>query len=308
MSADVRPRHDRGGHRARRDRHGARSPSRSPPSGSTRPRAWSPSASRSPTATPTPSPFATCRRSSSPPARGSRCRALGTVTYDMAYGGNFYALLPAASVGVAPYPEQAPRLIEVGAPHHGRHQRDRSPRPPARRADRRLPSRRPARAGRATARTPARPPASTRAGWTARRAAPARARGWPSCTPPEALPLGRPFVNESVIGTRFTGRVVEETEVAGRPAIVPEITGRAWITAHGRSTCSIPRTPSRPASRCDDGRRRRRDRRRLHGLRAVPARRAGDPPRPWRGGLGHDRAGGGQRARPATSARVPSSS
>ena len=44
------------------------------------------------------------------------------------------------------------------------------------------------------------------------------------------LPLGRPFVNRSVIGTSFTGVAVEETTVAGRPAIVPEITGRAWIT------------------------------------------------------------------------------
>ena len=35
------------------------------------------------------------------------------------------------------------------------------------------------------------------------------------------------FVNESVIGTRFTGRLVEAT--AGG-AVVPEITGRAWVT------------------------------------------------------------------------------
>jgi len=48
------------------------------------------------------------------------------------------------------------------------------------------------------------------------------------------LRTGEPFVNESVIGTRFTGRAVEETTVAGRPAIVPEITGRAWITGIGQ--------------------------------------------------------------------------
>jgi proline racemase len=46
--------------------------------------------------------------------------------------------------------------------------------------------------------------------------------------------VGDAFVNESVIGTRFTGRIAEETEVAGRPAVVPEITGRAWITAMGQ--------------------------------------------------------------------------
>ena len=37
-----------------------------------------------------------------------------------------------------------------------------------------------------------------------------------------------------MIGTRFTGRVAAETTVGGRPAIVPEITGRAWITAMGQ--------------------------------------------------------------------------
>ena len=44
------------------------------------------------------------------------------------------------------------------------------------------------------------------------------------------LAVGDEFVNESLLGTRFTGRIVGETTVAGRPAIVPEITGRAWIT------------------------------------------------------------------------------
>jgi proline racemase len=49
-----------------------------------------------------------------------------------------------------------------------------------------------------------------------------------------ALAVGESFVNESVIGTRFTGRLVAETEVAGRRAVVPEITGRAWITGMGQ--------------------------------------------------------------------------
>ena len=39
-----------------------------------------------------------------------------------------------------------------------------------------------------------------------------------------------PFVHESIIGTRFTGRIVKETLVADLPAIVPEIGGDAWIT------------------------------------------------------------------------------
>lgn len=44
------------------------------------------------------------------------------------------------------------------------------------------------------------------------------------------LPLETDFVNESFIGTRFIGRLVAETEVAGRPAVIPTITGRAWVT------------------------------------------------------------------------------
>jgi len=44
------------------------------------------------------------------------------------------------------------------------------------------------------------------------------------------LPLHRDFVNESFIGSRFIGRLIAETEVAGRPAVVPTVTGRAWVT------------------------------------------------------------------------------
>ncbi len=39
-----------------------------------------------------------------------------------------------------------------------------------------------------------------------------------------------PFIHESIVGTTFTGRVVERITVGDRPAIVPEIEGSAWIT------------------------------------------------------------------------------
>jgi proline racemase len=41
---------------------------------------------------------------------------------------------------------------------------------------------------------------------------------------------GERFLHDSLIGTQFTGRIVAETEVGGVPAIVPTVTGRAWIT------------------------------------------------------------------------------
>ena len=44
------------------------------------------------------------------------------------------------------------------------------------------------------------------------------------------LGLHTDFVNESFIGTRFLGRLVEETTIGDLAAVVPTITGRAWIT------------------------------------------------------------------------------
>lgn len=44
------------------------------------------------------------------------------------------------------------------------------------------------------------------------------------------LAVGEWFDSESVLGTHFRARITAETEVCGRPAVVPEITGSAWIT------------------------------------------------------------------------------
>jgi proline racemase len=44
------------------------------------------------------------------------------------------------------------------------------------------------------------------------------------------LTIGAEFVNESFIGTRFVGRLVQETTVGTLPAVVPTVTGRAWVT------------------------------------------------------------------------------
>jgi proline racemase len=47
------------------------------------------------------------------------------------------------------------------------------------------------------------------------------------------LGLGEDFVNESFIGTRFTGRLLAETPVGDLSGVVPTVTGRAWITGMG---------------------------------------------------------------------------
>ena len=44
------------------------------------------------------------------------------------------------------------------------------------------------------------------------------------------LQVGEAFVGRSIIGSQFHCRIEGLTEVAGRPAILPSIAGRAWIT------------------------------------------------------------------------------
>ena len=51
------------------------------------------------------------------------------------------------------------------------------------------------------------------------------------------LAVGGTMISEGLSGLSFTGRVAGETDVAGRRAIRPEVTGSAWIT--GRSEFTI---------------------------------------------------------------------
>lgn len=44
------------------------------------------------------------------------------------------------------------------------------------------------------------------------------------------LRLNEDFRHEGILGTVFTGRLVEETRVGDRPAVVPTLSGQAWIT------------------------------------------------------------------------------
>lgn len=48
------------------------------------------------------------------------------------------------------------------------------------------------------------------------------------------LALDTDFVNESFIGSTFVGRLIRETTVDGIPAVIPTITGRAWVTGIGQ--------------------------------------------------------------------------
>jgi proline racemase len=44
------------------------------------------------------------------------------------------------------------------------------------------------------------------------------------------LPLGQDFVHEGILGTTFTGRLIAETRVGPYAAVVPTLSGQAWIT------------------------------------------------------------------------------
>jgi proline racemase len=44
------------------------------------------------------------------------------------------------------------------------------------------------------------------------------------------LGVDDPFINESIISTKFVGRITAKTRVGPYEAIIPSITGRSWIT------------------------------------------------------------------------------
>ncbi len=158
---------------------------------------------------------------------------LGQVTYDMAYGGNFYAILPIADLGIAFDRCQKDRMLAAGLSImdaiNARHR-------PVHPADAGIsgckhvqlvaPGHQGGDARNAMVIHPGwfdRSPCGT---GTCARMAQLHARG--------ELALGADFVNESLLGTRFTGRLIEQTVLDGRTAVVPTVTGRAWITGMGQ--------------------------------------------------------------------------
>ncbi|HVG00756.1 MAG TPA: proline racemase family protein, partial [Chloroflexia bacterium] len=153
----------------------------------------------------------------------------GTLTVDVAFGGAFYAYLEAEQAGLTVSPADYRALIRLGdeVKHaveaaievvhplepalHGIYGTIISGPPLAPGADQ-------ANVCVFADREVDRSPTGT---GTAGRVAQLHARG--------LLPEGREFVNESIIGTRFTGRVVEETMVGDFRAVVPEVAGQGYI-------------------------------------------------------------------------------
>ena len=157
---------------------------------------------------------------------------LGSVEYDMAFGGNFYAIVELASLGErAPaFDRHAPGgLLDVGmrimdainatsppvhpenpAIDHVHHVQLVAPGSTAQHSRHAM---------------------VIHPGWfdrspcgtgTSARVAQLVARG--------EMSIGDELVNESLIGTHFIGKPVGQTTVADFDAIIPTVTGRAWIT------------------------------------------------------------------------------
>lgn len=155
---------------------------------------------------------------------------LGHVAFDLAYGGHFYALVEAASLGLKLEPAQAARIVELGERVRLAIEAEVPLVHPEGEQARGLlyiqfsaPPRHPrAHLRNAVVVAPAgldRSPCGT---GTSARLANLWARG--------AVAPGQEFVHESIIGTRFEARIVETTRVGGHEAVVPEITGRAYLT------------------------------------------------------------------------------
>ena len=155
------------------------------------------------------------------------------IRYDMAFGGNFYAVLPIESLGLPFDRGHKQEILDAGLAVMDAINAQRRPVHPdnpeidvCHHVQLVAPGSDARHSRHAMVIHPGwfdRSPCGT---GTSARVAQLHARG--------ELPLETDFVNESFIGTHFVGRAVRETTVgpvgATMPAVVPTITGRAWVT------------------------------------------------------------------------------
>ncbi|MGP3954012.1 proline racemase family protein [Streptomyces sp. 7N604] len=168
-----------------------------------------------------------------------RVPGIGEVRYDMAYGGNFYAITPLERLGLPFSRERKGEILAAGLAIMGeinRHRRPVHPEDPGISGCHHVQFTAPGEPGRGgPGGSHSRNAMVIHPGWfdrspcgtgTSARMAQLHARG--------ELPLHQDFVNESFIGTRFTGRLTGTTRVGEHEAVVPTVTGRAWITGMGQ--------------------------------------------------------------------------
>jgi len=167
---------------------------------------------------------------------------LGTVTVDVAYGGMFYVIADAPALGLEIAPDHGRDIVRIGEMVKAA-------------AQEQLPVVHPTQPGfegitiAVLSAPPSRPDADMKnavvvstgkldwdrpATWTgaidrspcgtgtSAKMAALHAKG--------KLKLNEDFNHEGILGTIFTGRLIEETQVGPCKAVVPTISGRAWIT------------------------------------------------------------------------------
>lgn len=157
---------------------------------------------------------------------------LGTLTVDTAYGGDSFVIADAAALGFAVRPDEARELAETGAritaaaneqlgfSHPENPEWDhisfcQLALPPQREQDMLV--------GRNTVVIkPAKLDRSPTGTGCSARMAVLHARG--------LMKIGDRFTGVSILGSRFSCRITKETSVGSRPAIIPEIAGRGWVT------------------------------------------------------------------------------
>ena len=155
---------------------------------------------------------------------------IGRIVADVAYGGNFYAILPAAMLDLPLEPRYASRFAQIG-------QEIRSalnakvdvahPENPLIQGVSHVMFTAPATNPQATQKNVVfygpsgidRSPCGT---GTSARMAQLYTKG--------ALGLNQPFVHESIVGTLFYGQLIGEARVKEYPAVIPTIKGRAFIS------------------------------------------------------------------------------
>jgi proline racemase len=154
---------------------------------------------------------------------------VGEVTYDLAFGGNFYAIVPIERLGIPFERNEKQRMLDVSlAMMEAINTTDMPVHPldPEIRECHHVYLEAPGSTAQHSRHAMAIHP-----GWfdrspcgtgTSARMAQLHARG--------LLAMDTDFVNESFIGTTFTGRLVDTATVGPYDAVIPTIAGRAWIT------------------------------------------------------------------------------
>lgn len=155
--------------------------------------------------------------------------SLGAVTYDLAFGGNFYAIVETDQVGLTFDRSAKDELLAAGLQIMAAINEADPPVHPTRpditgchHVYLQAPGSSAEHSRHAMAIHPGwfdRSPCGT---GTSARMAQLHTRG--------ELALDADFVNESFIGSHFVGRLVQTTKVGDLEAVVPTVTGRAWIT------------------------------------------------------------------------------